>query len=238
MTTLDTLCERFKLEHPGMPVSSLSRVLQNENGKSLQVKTDDVEKYISSIIKSKDEDTREIGEWMQTMTPEEQRKIMNKLRITAATSGLVSLIPEGLRSHVDGMIRAQSAAAAARLVPENPPLQTMRSAVGDAQPPASNPLLPGAATGNGNALNFLDQMMNSGILQQVAEMASEEGEDHEATQEELQTHQSQIDSMRKVILTMQRDMQNIKERMRLLESGGTAGGGGRRKGRKGRGAGS
>ena len=188
--SVDTLVNKFVSEYPDVPEDSLTSLLSyNDVLKHLtavDVNPDDIKK----VIQSKPEG-EVVATWLGELNTEQGIAVFEKLKVIATTAKLMDMIPENMRSQIEGMVRGMNQAS-----PEAGTEATGQKTAISADTPQTT------GKGASHAMNMINQMLNSGMLQQMQDMANEDADDMDMLKADVEQLKKESANMKRLINTI------------------------------------
>lgn len=174
-----TLLDRMAVEHPHMPASEMRKLFQDtavldaarEGGATAQ-------RIAAAMRKAGGESA---ASWLLQEDMATQASILSKCRVIATTRKMLDLIPENVRKQVQAMITAQAT-------------QKQSASVGAKPQPQGTP-----SPGVDNAMDMINKLMGSGVMEQMQEMATNEAEDIEDLKDRVTSMERELAATKQVV---------------------------------------
>ena len=152
------------------------------------------------------------ADWLGGLSEKEQYTVLHKLKVIATTAKLMDMMPKQFRDQLEKVVNTVTAPPAetdaAALVPKPTPL----AAPPPTSSPAAPPPQPQPPTAGAAAMNMINQMMNSGVMQQMQEMGEAADDDMEQLKEDVDKLTREVDQLKRLMKSIMSKLEKLNSK--------------------------
>ena len=202
MTSVESLLSRMTTEHSDMPLDAIRRAVSRDNVRAcLTAVTPSTTEVVQSLQTANIDSA---ANWLGGLSEKEQYTVLHKLKVIATTAKLMDMMPKQFRDQIEKVVNTVTAPTETPPASKHPPAQLQ--AQPSPSPSQAQPTNAGTA-----AMNMINQMMNSGVMQQMQEMGEAADDDMDQMKHDVAELKQEVEQLKRVMKAIMSKLEKLKE---------------------------
>jgi len=193
MTSVNELVNRLTVEHPGVPRTAVQALLGNKAACAAFTAPGCTKQTLAEALQGSD-DGNTVIDWISGLEDNQCDGVIQKLKIIATTNKLIGMLPAAMQGNVEKMIQATSAAHKPK------PGATAASSEKNAS----------SANNAAAAMDMLNNIMGSGFMEQMQDMAEGGDEEYEQMCTDVKQLKKEVKELRRLVQAIVKKLPDSK----------------------------